>query len=321
MRQEGDIGRQALSRARSLLSHGLSLEQILVGTGLMRPEQYGTYLSRAFGVPFLRVPQDSVMEHGGFSVLLQRALEAIPFSRHEERWIVAMTHPDAAHLDMLRQCSHDRGWIAEPRVMLRGDWLASQERPFATAAHVSALRTYRDERACHEMRVVPTRHGADVWADPSTHDRPCATWPRAQASARVAALARRLEREGWAVQVRGMVYGLSLTASRVASRTDVHPLSISGSIGSFADHPRGLMVFIRPDHALCERMGQTKIADAQNPFQQEEVLHRILAGESVIARSEKDDQWWGPAIAANIPVHVVCGDCTPAGRAWSVIHA
>ncbi len=308
MRQEGAIGLRTLPRVRSLLSHGLSLEQTLIGAGLMRPEAYGSFLSQAFGVPFVRVSSCTDPHQAPFSPTVQRALEAVLISCHENRCVVAMTQPDTERLGLLRQCAEEGGWIVEPRVMLRSDWLALGTTSFGK--HATPVFSHK---AFHKIRVLPTRRGAEVLGDDSL----LMTLPVEQSSAFASALARRLERDDWAMQKKRTLFGTSLAASRVHARTDAHPLSLSDRLREYLERPDGLLVLIRPDQALREQVGSfADIVAARTPTDQENVLHQTLAGERVIAQSDGDDTWWNAAVAAGIPVFVVRSDLMPEGLAW-----
>ncbi len=320
MRREGAVGQRAFPRVRSLLWHGLSLEQALIGTGLMHPESYGFFLAQACGMPFVRVSAESAEMPAALSRMVCCVLEAVPISQHENRWIVAMTHPDETRMDILRQCARQGGWIAELRVILRSDWLTLRNRDSATAADASAFFNRLDLHGTHEVRVLPTRDGADVWMDMMTHDRPRMSWSMSQSPARMAAFARRLVRDGWAVSTHQTIHGPSLTASRVKLRTDAHPLSVCERIGAFLEKPDGLLILVRPDHALCKWMDLTTVLRANTPCEQEDVLHRALAGESIVVRSDHDNAWWKSAAHADIPVHVVRGHLTSSGHAWSISH-
>ncbi len=321
LHHEGRVFSRALPRVRSLIAHGLSLEQALVGTGLVVPEQYGEALAQVYGVPFVRVTSDSVVSDETQS-LRWHALEALPLHRHNETVVGAFTQPDHDRL------AHARDWLAaqglrlEARVMLRSDWLRYGRVPSVTALPRHLFQLI--EQANPQRVAVHPRHDhIEIVVDPEHASGPRWTLPDRSSGGFVLALARRLDGDTWETTISHTPYGLALDASRRTSHDDLHPSRASETIRSFLQQPHGLLVVVRPDTAMCHALTEktrAAIRPIRSSVDEEAAVHDALAGDPIVATQTTDrPTWWNALSHAEIPVRVVASTLTTHGRSWSII--
>ncbi len=318
--EQGVLLRQALPRVRSLVNHGLSLEQALVGTRLLSPETYGDLLAQIVGVPFVR-PNPLQLTVDIPRSVRWHVLEAWPVSRHASSLVVAFTHPEPIRLNAMRVWLKSQQYDLEPRVMLRSDWLRYTP-PTSRTASVRFLAHRVAQDAQQTVHLQTTVDGGLVWIDAEQATHPSWTASRGRSSGLAFALERRLRRNGWKTTITRTPFGHDLFAERTTNEQEFHPTVWPSAIQTFLKQPIGLIELIRPDHALriaVEHACRSPLLSVDDPMTYEQAAHRALAGESVAVQTMHASNDWPMLRAAGIPIHVIEGMAHPEGRSWSLI--
>ncbi|MCC7522813.1 hypothetical protein IT407_03375 [Candidatus Uhrbacteria bacterium] len=329
--EDGAIGRGDLDVVRSLTEQGVTLEQSLVGTGLVDAKTYGSWLSRVSGFPVADVLPDEITDRSGLDdeIINQGVLPILITKKAAE---IAFIQPDPALVDMVEKSVLHGSKEFRPSVMLIAEF--RKRRPISdTVMHpirtIKRLFREADQRGAHHIRLLPSEKGFHAFFDSKSDSDEAFSIPMNHVSAIRMRLSRLGSKSGWhAEPSRSGVEPVIRLVRRSGSGS--HPLEWL----SDADDRSGLTVFVAPDAFTVRHLigrirayepeghwtdGTTQAYDADDQDGQELAVHAALSGRSAVAVASKDGDWYQPARESGIPVRIIRGYKTAHGIAWEVV--
>ncbi len=319
MRAGHALGVVETDRARSLVRSGLTLEQSVVGLGLVDGQTFGEYLGHAAGLPYVHQPTPLV---GDFDCEPLNQSEAMPFAQEGASIHVAFHQPIHSVLIEAREALTANDQTLIPYVTTTSSFWSTRaekrERTTGVLARIAmALRRARSRHA----RIVDQDGAGRAMVDGIR------LIPLRMESTWMPAVAYRLKRlgpfSGWQSDVSHRGFTGALHLSRVASDTsDDHPMDWSSLEPYFRERPVGLTIIISGDPSFVREtfqqyQGRTETVPADTQDEQEQALHAALSGKAVTAWTMDRSAWWHPATAAGLRVRVLSAVPTTYGWAWS----
>jgi len=321
----------ALDRFRRLARNGLSVEQILLASGLLNKKQYLTLLEIASSLPLApHAVEPLTME--GFSRANMRKYQAIPFEHKESRVYVAFSRPMSPNILAVRDVFAKEGIRVIPYVMTEGAFkrVLHERQRRSTHNVVHTLLSLVELQGLTHVRLLEDETGVHVMTD-TYHPVAEALLYAKELAACILFLKRKKSELGWAISDEH--HGLTRAFHLVREQSGAHPLDWIFSSDDVLDGD-GLTVLIQPDAFLepkVKRIPQfTHFSDwskSQRKYitgttqEKEMAQHAALAGERVLALSVDGEDWWSDIASSGVPVKVLKSHITPKGRAWEVFTA
>lgn len=315
------LGAYDLDSVRSCVRAGMSLEQALVGLGVIDLDAYRHALSAASGLSCADGPVR--LDERFFD------LEAYLVDESPRHVALAFVRPDLSRLREASRRAREAGQALLPfvtdRISVRG---ARRPDHAAVDEIIQALIQAADEVRSSHVRLVLDGGRVHAFSESGsafTLEIPGSCLP---------AMRLRLKKRapsGWR-------FDSPLPTAAHLSRAGewAHPAGWSRAVQAFLRAPSGLLVVTDSDPSLLRQLaaGTVPLEDsgswrdafsssrvaccpADTAAGRELALQTALAGRPVIAVGRGEGDWWSPASEAGIPVHVVRSTVTPRGRAWS----
>lgn len=333
-----EVSHRALPAIEDLLRHGLSFEQVLVGTGLVSSQTFADWMQTATALPLLNPSLDERALPPGLELDTVLAWQVVPQKTGAKRWKMGLTNPwDHDIRSALEALAVEQGWSVEfayvlPSVADR--WLHALDQSRRSGA---ALRRYARslvDRVDREKTLTVVQTGSTVHPRTNAASVPAAWLPALQLR-----LARRADSTQLHVRHhRHHRHGkLELTSHRSPEPLPAeleHPIrEWTDTFQAFLD--QGKLVFVLDQRGdLLEPWSELHVAHeteewragkrwqtASDPAHQEELFHLALAGYpgTVCFRSVQDLQSWEQAAdQAHVDYATCVGHPTSHGIAWSL---
>lgn len=337
-RRDRLLSHASMSRVRSLVRNGLSLEQSLVGTGLVPYSAYLAHLGTAAALPVVTDPapiSGSLLSHR-----MQLKHRCLLLEETEHAAHVGFTDADPGLLSRVReelpQAVSLVAYVIPYHAYARhASVLENTYTSKSVASLLAQLFEAADARKVFQLRIVSKQGSVAAYADGTGMRIGTLPLPAAALSAMAVRLRRLGKATGWHVETisAGFEPMIHLTRKKGDFR---HPVERSEAVARFLERPSGVLVLMGADayiarHILAKlnvpegraAIGRGKLAclPADTLSEQEFAVHAALSGRPVIAVTSSSDPWWLPLSRSGLKVHLVKSATNPDGRAWSVVRA
>lgn len=319
---------QAIERFRRLARNGLSVEQILLASGVLNKKQYFALLEIASGLPVVE-KNVAPVQLEMFPESEMRKRRAIPFEEKKGSILMAFAAPTTDRILSARDLFRRSDLRVIPHVISEADFKRSLGAGSARPMHSIAERMVAEAERAGLVEFLLIEHGDGARAVSDTfHPLPIFELSSEELAAFVLFFGRKKKQLGWnlAPERAGLCRAYRITRSG----SGAHPLDWAGLSGERVGG-EGLTVLICHDPYLNGEIGKIpefthfsdwnrniRKYDTRSKKSRELALHAALAGESVLALATDDDAWWNDLPSAGIPVKVLKANVTPQGRTWEV---
>ncbi len=342
---EGWLTPKTAQKTRVLLEHGLHPEQVLIGTGLMTPDQYGEALTHIFDIPFIRraTLSRSTRRAPRLDADWLSAQRAVMMDEEVSTLLVAFADPsDTKAVKAVASAVQAHGLELVPAVTLWSDIRPAYTPPLAAISHVRRhLQYHLDQASTSHLEVGSDRHGWHLSHESIQALEPdLITHPPASAPALTLHLLRHGQQAftDWKLSHHPTSHGAILTLKRQKDQAaQMHPLDWSQTLEMFTRHPQGVLVFVASGQDVLQvqaeqrgwlhqeegahwrtQPGLPAIYQVEEKESQEEALHAALSGRPVVAYQKTSDvRWAEPLQYAHIPVSILERHVVPNGMAWT----
>jgi hypothetical protein len=309
----GWISPAAGDRARSLVRHGLHVEQAIVGTRLVSRDQYAQVLAEATGLPYAEV---STVSMDDYSDILNesdaRDWSVLPLSRKDRTITVGFSHPLPEHLKRVRRHFLSHSLRMEPRVILH----ASLPR------HIASPSVHRLARTVSRLAHTGGAHRITLMSDGLQFDEePISIRLRPSVASALASFLPRRLGSAWVGDRRHSVLGrMASWFRRHLTGSSHHVLDLSDRVRSLVANPDRFVVVVNADRRLQDwlRKSQVPVMDARTADGSELAMHAALAGSHGIAFTTDRDAWW-ESLEEAVPITTIIHRAHPVST-WEVSH-
>jgi len=332
------FSRADLSRVRSLGRNGLSLEQALVGTGLVPYAKYLAYLGMASALPVVADP--SPVSGSLLSYRMQLELQCLLLEETEQSAHIGFTNADPLLLVRVREELPSAvsliAYVIPYHAYVKYASILENEPVGKTAASfISQLFAEADARNVFQLRIVSKNGKLIAYADGTDMHIGAPSLPAAILPAFAVRLRRLGKATGWHIETISGGFEPMIHLTRVKGSLK-HAVEFSEAVQRFFDRPSGALIFIGTDayiarHVLAklsapegrEALGSGRIAclPADTSEEQEFAVHAALSGRPVIAVTSSQEDWWKPISQSGMNIHLVKSMAHSDGRTWSVMRA
>ncbi len=333
-----ELSERAVTSVKDLQKRGLSLEQALVGTGLISAQRLSELLSTASGLPSLTLTGENQSFPSGLDRETATAWQIVVQKKLGKSWQIGLTNPwDQDVRSAIEALAVEHGWSPEfccvlPSVADRWLRVANETRRSseALARYARALV----ERADQEARVKIVAEGQMAHPEESVVRAPIAWLPALHRR-----LARRLQGSSTHVRHHRSHHGSHIELQREQpvrslQKDEEHPLHVwTDAVDRFFEEGKVVFVLDEQGDLLHHwpnvhveiptdewRSGGRWVSEATSDSQ-EELFHLSLAGYPGTIRFQSLGElqaWEQAAEAAHVPYAACIGQATPHGIAWSV---
>lgn len=328
IQEEYRMSHFAVDRFRRLARNGLSIEQLLLASGLVNTAQYHALLEIASGLPVCKTKVKPLSLDYFPEESIQR-WQAIPFKNHRGHVQVAFALPTPQNILTVRELFGKAGFEVIPFVIPEA-WfkrsLRGRRKGNARVMIEQLLSTLEVYGLTH-IRLVEDGAMVHIMTD-AYHPLPDIFFLAEELPALMLYLKRKQAQLGWSIMEEHR--GLSSAYQLRRDAPGAHPLDWVLRGDKVLQHD-GMTILIQSDPQLntslqavpsfnhvSEWKNDRRKYIVRTPEELELALHAALAGEPVIAICQDGDVWWSDLSRAGIPVKVLKSSITPQGRAWEV---
>jgi len=332
------FSRADLSRVRSLARNGLSLEQALVGTGLVPYTNYLAYLGMASALPVVTDP--APVSGSLLSYRVQLELQCLLLEETEQAAHIGFTNADPSLLARVREelpsaVSLIAYVIPFHAYVKHASVLEHASVGKTAASFISQLFAEANTRNVFQLRIVSKNGKLIAYADGTDMHIGASALPAAVLPAFAVRLRRLGKATGWHVETISGGFEPMIHLTRIKGNLK-HAVEFSEAVWRFLEHPSGALIFIGTDayiarHVLAklsapegkEALGNGRIAclPADTSEEQEFAVHAALSGRPVVAVTSSQEDWWKSLSQAGLNIHLVKSMAHSDGRTWSVMRA
>lgn len=315
----------AESRVRHLCQRGLSLEQALVGTGLLAAEQYGDVLSQLTGLPFAGELTRNEVGEELLAEEMRRAHRLHPLFQEGQDLSVGFADPESAEsIGEVRRLLRKAGINLRAFVILQGEWQhlypSSESSVFRLGTWIrERLRSERAQSAS-TLTFVHQSSALHLFYDGQKESDVMQEIPFPEAIFPALRLyIQRVQHQGeWSLDAQASTHEM-VRMIRQPGMSIHHALHVMQDLDTGDASTPSLSFIIDGDHYAQQYLAQTRSADLwQSSWyaqpatfsEAEEVMHAVLSGSSGVAlvSSSLFDETlslWHALHEAGIPLRVI----------------